>query len=77
MSAYDDTIVTGVTVTILDEKGQCLEQGEAELVLNVWWEYRPAQKGRIRIEAYDLAENVTQQEFYPPSPSFSVWGKTN
>ncbi len=77
MSAYDDTMVTGVTVTILDEEGQCLEQGEAELVLGVWWEYRPAKKGRIRIEARDLAQNVTRQEFYRPSPSFSVWEKTN
>ena len=31
VSAYDDTMVTGVAVTILDEQGQCLEQGEAGL----------------------------------------------
>ncbi|HET6596468.1 MAG TPA: hypothetical protein VFG81_12655 [Anaerolineales bacterium] len=76
VDAYDDTMVTGVVVTILNEEGQCLEQGEAELVLGIWWEYRPAKKGRIHIEARDMAGNVTRQEFYPSSPSFSVWKKT-
>lgn len=69
-------MVTGVAVTILDEQGQCLEQGEAELWMVVGWEYRPAQKGRIHIEVRDMAGNVTQQEFSPSSPSFSVWEKT-
>jgi len=77
VSAYDDTMVTGVAVTILDEQGQCLEQGEAELSMGIWWEYRPAQEGRIHIEARDMAGNVTQQEFSPSSPSFSVWEKTS
>ena len=77
VGAYDDTMVIGVTVTILDEQGQCLEQGKAELWMGVWWEYRPAQKGRMQIEAWDMAGNVTQQEFSPSSPSFSVWKKTD
>ena len=57
---YDDVMVTKVTVTILDEAGQCLEQGEAELTLGVWWDYRSANRGRIRVEAWDLAGNVVQ-----------------
>ncbi|HJQ14616.1 MAG TPA: hypothetical protein VJ830_07720 [Anaerolineales bacterium] len=76
VGAHDDTLVAGVMVTILDEDGQRLEQGEAALVLGVWWEYQPANKGRIRVQARDLAGNVTEQEFSPSSPSFSVWEKT-
>ncbi len=66
VSAYDDVMVTKVTVTILDEAGQCLEQGEAELTLGVWWDYRSANRGRIRVEAWDLAGNVTPREFEDP-----------
>ena len=59
--AHDDVMVTRVTVTILDHAGQCLEQGEAELVMGVWWDYRAADQGRIQVEARDLAGNVTRQ----------------
>ena len=76
VSASDDVMVTRVTVTILNEEGQCLEQGEADLVLGVWWDYQPANNGRILIEARDLAGNITQQEFSPQYQSFSVWEKT-
>ena len=76
VSAHDDVMVTRVTVTILDEEGQCLEHGDAELVMGVWWDYHPAKKGRIRIEAWDLAGNVTRQEFHPEDQFFSVWEKT-
>jgi hypothetical protein len=71
--ATDDVMVTKVTVTILDEAGQCLEQGEAELGLGVWWGYSAANRGQIRVEARDLAGNVTRQEYWPPSPFFSFW----
>jgi hypothetical protein len=67
VSASDDVMVTKVTVTVLDEEGKCLEQGEAHLMLGVWWDYQPANNGRITIEAWDLAGNVTRQEFYSPS----------
>ena len=66
VSADDDVMVTKVTVTILDELGQCLEHGEAELTLGVWWDYRSANRGRIRVEAWDLAGNVTAREFEDP-----------
>lgn len=72
VSAHDDVMVTKVTVTILDEEGQCLEHGDAELVLGVWWDYHPAMNGRIRIEAWDLAGNVTRQECSPQHQSFSI-----
>ena len=38
--------------------------------------YQPVHKGNIRVEAWDLAGNVTRQEFCPSSPFFSVWEKT-
>jgi hypothetical protein len=75
VSADDDVLVTGVTVTMLDEAGQPLEKGEAELWMGVWWDYRAATRGTIRVEARDLAGNVTRQEFRPASPSFSFWEK--
>ena len=73
VDAHDDVLVTGVTVTILDEAGQCLEQGEAELWMGVWWDYTAANRGQIRVEARDLAGNVTRQEFCPSSPFSSFW----
>lgn len=76
VSAHDNVMVTRVTVTILDEEGQPLEHGDAELVMGVWWDYQPANNGRILIEARDLAGNVTQQEFAPQDQFFSVWEKT-
>ena len=76
VSAYDDVMVTKVTVTILDEAGQCLEQGEAELTLGVWWDYKCANRGRIRVEAWDLAGNVTAREFDDPWKFTPFPGKT-
>ncbi len=70
---HDDVMVTRVAVAILDEAGQCLQQGEAELQLGIWWVYEAATKARIRVEAWDLAGNVAQQEFCPHDPFLSVW----
>jgi hypothetical protein len=75
VSAHDDLMVTKVTVAILDEAGQPLEQGEAELWMGVWWDYQASHSGRIRVEAWDLAGNMTRQEYCPPSPFFSIWKK--
>src|SRR5215211_5290752 len=71
----DDVMVTRVTITILDEAGQRLEQGEAELWMGIWWDYNAANRGRIQVEAWDLAGNVTRQEFRPSSPFSSFWEK--
>jgi hypothetical protein len=43
--AHDDLIVTKVTVTILDEAGEPLEQGDAVLWMDVWWDYQAANSG--------------------------------
>lgn len=75
--ASDDVMVTRVTITILDQAGQGLEQGEAELWMGVWWDYQAANKGKIRVEAWDLAGNVTQEEFRPSSHFSSFWQKTS
>lgn len=71
--AIDDVMVTRVTVSVLNEAGECLEQGEAELWMGVWWDYNTTNRGRIHVEAWDLAGNVVRQEFDPPSEFFSVW----
>jgi hypothetical protein len=75
VSAHDDVMVTRVTVSILDEAGQLLEQADAELLMGVWWDYFAARRGRIWVEARDLAGNVTTQEYCPPARPFSVWEK--
>lgn len=75
VSAHDDVLVTGVTITVLDQDGNPLDQGEAELWMGALWEYRTAHRGRIRVEARDLPGNVTCQEFDPPSHPYSVWEK--
>lgn len=62
VGVHDDMMVTRVTVTILDKAGQLLEQGEAELVLGVWWDYQSQNRGQVRVEAWDMAGNVTCHE---------------
>jgi hypothetical protein len=73
--ANDDVMVTRVTVTLLGEQGQRLEQADARLNSGVWWEYQAANNGLVRVEAWDLASNVTRQEF-SPSRFNCVWKKT-
>ena len=75
VSAHDDVMVTRVTVSVLDEAGRCLEQGEAELVMGARWEYQTANRGQIRVEAWDLAGNVTRQEYRRAHPFLSTWEK--
>ena len=75
VGAHDDLMVTKVTITILDEAGRTLEHGDAELWMDVWWAYHAVNSGRIRVEAWDLAGNVTRQEYCPSSPFFSIWEK--
>ena len=64
VNASDNVLVTKVIVTIADEQGQTLEQGEATLINNAVWEYTVSAlaKANILIEAFDLAGNVTRQE---------------
>jgi hypothetical protein len=74
--ADDDVMVTRVTVTILSDEGKRLEQAEAIPNLKVGWDYQATHTGLVRVEAWDLASNVTRQEFRPPSQSHGYWVKT-
>lgn len=76
VSAHDDVIVCRVTISILDDAGQLLEQGEAELKPGNLWEYQARNSGPIRVEAWDLPGNVTRQEFRPSSQS-DYWRRTS
>jgi len=76
VSAHDDVTVCRVTISILDEAGELLEQGEAELKPGSWWEYQATNTGLVRVEARDLPGNVAQQEFRPSSQS-DCWDRTS
>jgi hypothetical protein len=60
--ATDDVSVAGVQVTVLDEKGKVVEQGEGVRGKGDWWEYTPAAEGRVVVEARDLPGNKVQKE---------------
>jgi hypothetical protein len=64
VDATDNVLVTKVVITISDEQGQILEQGEAGLIDDAWWEYATSAStdGNILVEAFDLAGNVTKYE---------------
>ena len=66
VDATDDVQVTKVVVTVLNSQGQLVEQGEATLEFDIWWDYQPTHQGNIRVEAHDLAGNVVQREFDNP-----------
>jgi hypothetical protein len=73
---YDDVKVTRVTVSILDESGHFLEQGEAEQKQLIWWVYDAMNRGAVQVDAWDLPGNRTSQTFCPPSQSYCYWVKT-
>ena len=62
VKATDNVLVDKVLVMILDEEGNTLDQGQAVQVDGVWWEYVTATKGKVRVEAWDLAGNMAGQE---------------
>jgi hypothetical protein len=66
VNATDNVQVAKVLITILDEQGQTLEQGEAASVTNdSWWEFETASatnEGKVIVEAFDLAGNCTKHE---------------
>jgi len=63
IDANDNVHVAKVRVTITDEEGKALEQGEARRTFgDAWWEFKTRTKGNIRVEVWDLAGNVTRQE---------------
>jgi hypothetical protein len=73
VDVWDNVKVTKVTLTILDPEGKPLEQGDAELVCGVHWEYQPVNKGRILVQAWDLPGNLAQHEFCPPAGNPYFW----
>lgn len=62
IEASDNVLVNKVLVMILDSEEKIVERGEAVFVKDMRWEYISAAKGRVRVEAWDLAGNVTRQE---------------
>jgi len=63
--ALDDVKVEGVKVTIADETGTFLEEGEASATGALWWEYNTAQAAannmRVTVAARDLPGHVTER----------------
>ncbi|MGB7874524.1 MAG: hypothetical protein WBL25_09085, partial [Anaerolineales bacterium] len=61
--AQDDIKVEGMKVSISDETGTLLEEGEAQDVGALWWEYSTGQaavnKLRVTVAARDLPGHVT------------------
>ena len=63
VQATDNILVTKVCVTVLDEQGTVLEQGEAIRTEGDWWEFSPQAKGsKIVAQAWDLANNKAKLE---------------
>jgi hypothetical protein len=59
VEASDNMQVTKVEVRILDGEGKVLEQGQAEQIDPLSWEYTPGAEGAIEASAWDLAGNET------------------
>ena len=63
IDASDNVHVAKVRVTISDEEGNLLEQGDAAQTSgNAWWEFATSTRGTILVEVWDLAGNVTGHE---------------
>ena len=66
VKAIDDTLVTGVQVTISDPDGNVLEQGEAALEDGLWWSYTtqtsaPIESApQVKASARDFAGNSAE-----------------
>jgi hypothetical protein len=61
----DNVQVANVRITMLDEHGGTLGAGQAVLAKDARWEYETAAEGKVIVEAFDLAGNVTRQEAHP------------
>jgi len=62
VEATDNVAVAKVLVSVLDEEGNAVEQGEAVLQENQVWGYRTSVVGRIRVEVWDFAGNGVREE---------------
>jgi hypothetical protein len=62
IDANDNVHVAKVRVTISDDEGKTLQQGDAARVYDAWWEFETRTNGNILVEVWDLAGNVARQE---------------
>ena len=60
VEATDNVLVSNVRLSISDEQGRTLEQGEAARISENLWEYKTAAVGDVLVEAFDLAGNGAQ-----------------
>ena len=61
VEASDNLMVTKVRVTVLDQDGGVLEEGEAVRSEGDWWEFASQVEGKTIIaEAWDLPGHVTK-----------------
>jgi hypothetical protein len=63
VNATDNVQVARVRIKIMSEEGQTLEQCEAASAINDdWWEFQTSTDGKLIVEAFDLAGNITKRE---------------
>ncbi len=60
--ATDNVMVTKVQVTILDAAGKAIGAGAATRAEGDWWEYASNLKGKLVVEAWDLAGNAAKHK---------------
>jgi len=60
--ATDNVLVAKVVVSILDEEGNVVENGEAIKGEDDWWEFAANTEGKVMAEAWDLARNRARKE---------------
>ena len=58
----DNVQVASVRVTMMDELGETRDGGEAVWVKDARWEHETLTQGKVMVEAFDLAGNVTRYE---------------
>jgi hypothetical protein len=62
IAVHDNVHVARVRVTITDEQGEVLEQGEARHLHQDWWVFETKNEGTLLVEAWDLAGNLARLE---------------
>lgn len=62
VQASDNVMVSKVVVTILDEQGKVLEQGEGIKGTGDSWECTLQQDGKVFVEVWDMAGNRTTSD---------------
>lgn len=65
VDATDNVQVAKVLITISDEQGKLLEQGEASRGKDNTWEYNTSATGSLHVKVFDLAGNLTSRDEFP------------